>query len=204
MRGLNQKDTFLARGSPAISSGQERLAGVGGFWRRTGVWLEDKCSWCRGWEKGSGRESLPGTRLLATPLLVEHRYCGRRRCCTAGAESERHSRGAAASWHPRALLQQQQETWHFECIVPASKMHFRDVTLMGLCVGTARLWQRGFGNFYSFPGQKTWHQCFHAPLSECQQVLFLYFFLCQCGLTLSVPLSIRPVKEISGGIISAD
>lgn len=84
----------------------------------------------------------------------------------------RHSRGAAASWQLRGLLQQQQETWHFECIVPMSTMHFRDVILMGLCSG--RLALARVGNFCVYQA-KTWHQRSDNWLHLCKSVSVLLF-----------------------------
>lgn len=62
------------------------------------------------------------------------------------------SRGRAASWQARGLLQLRQETWHFECAAPASKMHFWDVMLMGLCSGRPL-------NACEHQAQKTWQWC---------------------------------------------
>lgn len=91
----------------------------------------------------------------------------------------RHLRAAAASWQQIGLLQQHQETWHFGCIVPMSKMHFRDVTLMGLCFG--RLVLARDGNFYVYQA-KTWHQHSDNWLHLCKSVsvLLLWSLLSVC------------------------
>lgn len=119
----------------------------------------------------------------------------------------RHSRGAAASWQLRGLLQQQQETWHFECIVPVSKMHFRDVTLMGLCFG--RLALARVGNFCVYQA-KTWHQRSDNWLHLCKSVSVLLFRVLCLGVNefwglfffsntawLCLRFTSRPVEKIS-------
>lgn len=98
-----------------------------------------------------GGESLSSTRdhnCLTPPCWWNADIAANANACTAGAQTVRRSRGVAASWRPRGLLQQQQETWHFESVAPTSKMHFRDVTLMGLCFGRRAL--AGVGNLHFF------------------------------------------------------
>lgn len=117
-----------------------------------------------------------------------------------------HSRVAAASWQLRGLLQQQQETWHFECIVPMSTMHFRDVILMGLCSGRMALAR--LGNFLHLPGQ-TWHQRSDNWLHLCKSVsvllvrvfclvsmsfFFIYLFFYTAWLSLCFTL--RPIEKV--------
>lgn len=108
-----------------------------------------------------------GTEMSLRTLMLHSWRSKARRC----------SRGRAASWQARGLLQQRQETWHFECVVPTRKMHFWDVMLMGLCSGRpqngyehqAKTWQwpwrryniwshwrKSFSYFFFFSSEYHW------------------------------------------------